>query len=194
MEELSSSIINNKKRVRSDSIELEVVSPEVKRLRDDLLSGFLDDSDPEAETKDLDSVMKSFQEEICVLSDPLVEVVDLTSSDSGESYPNLGYLLEASDDELGLPPSSSVSCEEVKNDAVNELVRVASESSGIDLWGFEDHIPSYESYEVGVGIGGVNNIGEYVEFDGGLFDYSNVYFDSSEYSDFSWRHETSPTE
>jgi hypothetical protein len=33
-------------------------------------------------------------------------VVDLTS-DSGESQPELGYLLEASDDELGLPPSGN---------------------------------------------------------------------------------------
>ncbi|KAJ0095253.1 hypothetical protein Patl1_16456 [Pistacia atlantica] len=171
MEELSGNT-NNKKRVRDDTAVAELDSPEVKRLRDDLLSGFLDESGPDPATQELDSVMKSFQEEIAV--------VDLTSSDSGESQPNLGYLLEASDDELGLPPSSTVSCEEAKNDEVTELVRVSSGSSGIgELWAFEDHITSYDSFELGIN---------------GLFEYSNVYFDSSEYSDFSWRHETLPAE
>lgn len=192
MEELSSNT-NIKKRVRDDTAESELDSPEVKRLRDDLLSGFLDESDPDPATQDLDSVMKSFQEEISALSNSPVEVVDLTSSDSGESQPNLGYLLEASDDELGLPPSSTVSCEEAKNEEVTELVRVSSGSSGIgELWAFEDHITNYDSFELG--ITGINNIGEYVGFDDGLFEYSNVYFDSSEYSDFSWRHETLPAE
>ncbi|XP_031264905.1 uncharacterized protein LOC116123251 [Pistacia vera] len=192
MEELSGNT-NNKKRVRDDTAVSELDSPEVKRLRDDLLSGFLDESGPDPATQDLDSVMKSFQEEIAALSNSPVEVVDLTSSDSGESQPNLGYLLEASDDELGLPPSSTVSCEEAKTDEVTELVRVSSGSSGIgELWAFEDHITSYDSFELG--ISDINNTGEYVGFDDGLFEYSNVYFDSSEYSDFSWRHETLPAE
>jgi hypothetical protein len=76
----------------------------VKRLREDLL-GFLDDTEADLKFQDLDSVMKSFDEEIslaCTYSS--VSVVDLTS-DSGESQPELGYLLEASDDKLGLPPS-----------------------------------------------------------------------------------------
>lgn len=189
MEELSS---HNKKRVRNDSAEPELELPEVKRLKDDLLSGFLDDSDPDAAVLDLDSVMKSFEVEITPTSSPPVEVVDLTSTDSGEAQPDLGYLLEASDDELGLPPSTTVSSEEVKSDEVTELVRVSSGSSGIgDLWGFEDNvnISSYDSFELGVG--GVNNlVNDYVAFDDGLFEYSNVYFDPAEISDFSWRYET----
>ena len=90
--------INNKKRVRDDSPDSESDSAEVKRLRENLLD-FLDDSDSVPTIQDLDSVMKSFEEEISP-----VPVVDLTS-ESGESQPDLGYLLEASDDELGLPPS-----------------------------------------------------------------------------------------
>lgn len=193
MEELSS---HNKKRVRDDSAEPELDLPEVKKLKDDLLSGFLDDSDPDAAVLDLDSVMKSFEVEITPCSSPPVEVVDLTSSDSGESKPDLGYLLEASDDELGLPPSSTVSSQGAKSDEVTELVRVSSESSGIgELWGFEDNvnIASYDSFELGVG--GVNNfINDYVAFDDGLFEYSNVYVDPAEISDFSWRYETLPAE
>lgn len=181
-----------KKRVRDDS---EHDSPEVKRLRDDLL-GFLDDSEPDQTTQDLDSVMKSLEEEISAPScsaSPApapVPVVDLTS-DSGESQPELGYLLEASDDELGLPPSSS-SSEEFKEET--ELVRVSSDSSGIgELWSFDDQILTYDSFELGTGTGDNfdNNNSDYVAFDG-LFGYSDVYFDSSDYSDFSWRSETLP--
>ena len=175
---------NNKKRVRDDSVgSSELDSPDVKRLRENLLD-FLDDSDPNPTIQELDSLMKSFEEEI---SSSPVPVVDLTS-DSGESQPDLGYLLEASDDELGLPPSSS---EEVKNVVETELIRVSSDSSGIgEFWGFEDQIPSYDSFELGTG-DGYNNSNAYVEFNG-LFEYSDVYFDSSDFSDPTWRHETLP--
>ncbi|KAL6987156.1 hypothetical protein U1Q18_012911 [Sarracenia purpurea var. burkii] len=50
--------------------------------------------------------MKRFEEEISTLPPPTMTVVDLIS-DSGESHPELGYLLEAFDDELGIPPSTS---------------------------------------------------------------------------------------
>ncbi|KAE8038457.1 hypothetical protein FH972_010965 [Carpinus fangiana] len=74
--------------------------------------------------------MKSFKEEIsqaCTYSSVLV--VDLMS-DSDESQPELEYLLEASDDELGLPPSGN---------SLGKLGRDSSYSSGIgELWGFED--------------------------------------------------------
>ncbi|KAG6672498.1 hypothetical protein I3842_16G060400 [Carya illinoinensis] len=164
---------NNKKRVRDDLEESsELDSPEVKRLRENLL-GFLDDSDPDPTFQDLASVMKSFEEEISRSTAP---VVDLTS-DSGESPPELGYLLEASDDELGLPPS----------------VPVTSESPCIGgLWGFEDQIPSYDSFEF-VGGESYNDTAEYVAYDG-LFEYPDMYFDSSDFSDLSWRHETLPAQ
>ncbi|PON41995.1 hypothetical protein PanWU01x14_285270 [Parasponia andersonii] len=194
-----------KKRVRDDSADSELDSVEVKRLREDLL-GFLDDSDPDPSTQDLDLVMKSLEEEISTAScsatslpTPLqaelapapVMVVDLTS-DSGESQPDLDYLLEASDDELGLPPSNS-SEEALKEET--ELVRVSSDSSGIggEFWGFDDHqIPSYGSFELGTG-DNFNDSDEYVAFDG-LFGYSDVYFDSSDFSDLSWRSETMPAQ
>ncbi|XP_040998163.1 uncharacterized protein LOC121244206 [Juglans microcarpa x Juglans regia] len=180
---------NNKKRVRDDLEESsELDSPEVKRLRENLL-GFFDDSDPDPTFQDLASVMKSFEEEI---SRSQVPVVDLTS-DSGESQPELGYLLEASDDELGLPPSGSSSGEEGALDLESDLVRVTSESPCIGgLWGFEDQIPSYDSFELVAGER-YNDTTEYVAFDG-LFEYSDMYFDSSDFSDLSWRHGTLPAQ
>ncbi|CAK7326561.1 unnamed protein product [Dovyalis caffra] len=178
---------NNKKRVRDDSCESELDLPEVKKIREDLL-GILDDSDPDSLGQDLDSVMKSFEQEISASTSSSVPVVDLTS-ESGESQPDLGYLLEASDDELGLPPSSiNSTSEEVKGGEETKIVRVDSaESSGIggEVWRFDDQIPTYDSF--GLGVGDSNYNSEYVAFDDGLFEYSNVCFDSSEFSDFSWR-------
>lgn len=189
MEELQ----NNKKRVRDDSFELELDLPEVKKIREDLL-GIIDDSDPDSLGQDLDSVMKSFEQEISAYSSSPVPVVDLTS-ESGESRPDLGYLLEASDDELGLPPSMNSSSGEVKGEEETELVRVDSaESSGIggDIWGFEDQIPTYDSF--GLGAGDVDYNSRYVAFDDGLFEYSNACFDSTEFVDLSWRFGGMPAE
>ncbi|GLT52173.1 hypothetical protein SLA2020_255260 [Shorea laevis] len=73
--------------------------PEVKKLRDDLFRG-LDDSDPDLVSLDLVSMMKSFEVEISASSSSSAPVVDLTS-DSAESQPDHGFLLEALDDELG---------------------------------------------------------------------------------------------
>lgn len=173
---------SNKKRVREDEAEFDL--PEVKKIRDDLLD-ILDESDPEATAQDLDSVMKSFEEELSASSSSSPVVVDLTSDSCESSQPDLGYLLEASDDELGLPPSVNSSLEEDRN-GVTELVRV--DSAGNDgFWGFEDQIPSYDSFELGI----VEYNTEYAAFDDGLFDHSNVCFDSS---DYSWRLGTMPAE
>ncbi|CBI27029.3 unnamed protein product, partial [Vitis vinifera] len=163
----------SRKRVRDDSDEFELDSPEVKRLRDDLLC-ILDDSDPLADkdpaTHDLASVMKIFEEQISASPPRPVPVVDLTS-DSGESQPDISFLLEASDDELGLPPSCGLS----------------------EFWGFGDEIPSYDSFEFGFGETHTvaNNYGEYVALEG-LFDHSDISFGSTDFSEFSWRHETLP--
>ncbi|TKY50824.1 hypothetical protein E2542_SST22330 [Spatholobus suberectus] len=172
-----------KKRVRDDdSDELSVLeSPEAKRLRDDLLE-FFDDADDAPSTQDLDSVMKSLQEEISAVA-----------SHSGESQAQMGYLLEASDDELGLPPAGNSSAPEEKSEEA-ELVRVASDSSGIgELWEFEDQIPRYDSFDLGTGFGYDCDATEYAVFDDGLFDHSDVYYDSTGFSD-SWRHGTLPTQ
>ncbi|KAJ7943173.1 Carbohydrate-responsive element-binding protein [Quillaja saponaria] len=174
---------NEKKRVRDDSSELGLDSPDVKRFRDDLLE-LLDDSVPDSTSQELDSVMKSLEKEISAPSSP-VPLVDLTS----DSQSQIGYLLEASDDELGLPPGTS-SNDETKNEQT-ELIRVSSDSSEIGgFWEFEDQIPSYDSF--GLGTGENYNINtEYLAFDG-LFDHSDVYFDSVDFSG-SWRYDTLPT-
>ncbi|KAK2971575.1 hypothetical protein RJ640_017944 [Escallonia rubra] len=186
--------VSSKKRTRFDSDESEFGSPEVKRLRHDLFD-VLDESDDVCTTsQDLDSFMKSFEEEISASgsSSPAVAVVDLTS-ESGDSQPELGYLLEASDDELGIPPSVT-SPSEVDNRVETESVRVFSDSAELtELWGFNDQISGYDSFEFGFGDGDVdafnnNTSGEYVALDG-LFDYSDLGFGSS---DYPWRPETLP--
>ncbi|XP_030552242.1 uncharacterized protein LOC115756547 [Rhodamnia argentea] len=193
---------SSRKRLRDadDSDDLDFQSAEVKRLRDDLLS-FLDDSDPDPGAPDLDSLMRSFQDEIAAApassspSPAAVEVVDLTA-ESGDSKSELGYLLEASDDELGLPPSTTPSSGEAAS-CEAELVRAASEASGVsEFWEFEDRISSYgDSFQfggAGDGYGGGDDEGEYVAFDG-LFDYSDAGFDPSDLPGFSWRRgETMP--
>ncbi|RWW46574.1 hypothetical protein BHE74_00047487 [Ensete ventricosum] len=91
------------KRHRDDSDELE--SPEVKRLRADLLLDVFDD-DPGAGNQDLESVIRSLEKEIASPS-PHSELQQEPSVSAGQ--PVLGYLLEASDDELGLPPTAAAS-------------------------------------------------------------------------------------
>ncbi|XP_021299700.1 uncharacterized protein LOC110428250 [Herrania umbratica] len=186
MEELIS-----KKRVRDDSAESELDSPEVKRLRDDLLD-FLDDSDSLPVNQDLASVMKSFEEEISAAasnSTVPVPVVDLTS-DSSESQPDLGYLLEASDDELGLPPPAAIATgsEELGSEATGLVLVDSDSSSGIgELWRFEDQIPNYDSFEFGIGD---HFNGDHVAY-AGLYEYpDDVYYDSSEFAGSLWRPET----
>lgn len=171
-------------RVHSKDTELD--SPEVKKIRDDILD-ILDDfdtvTDGEPEIQDLDSVMKSFEEEIL---HPQPE------SDSGE----LGYLLEASDDELGLPPAISPSGEKPNNQANDETItNLPSEASGFgNNVGFENELPSYDPFGFGFGeeTGSSNNNnddgdGGFVTV-GGLFDYS----EGPDYSEFSWRPESLP--
>lgn len=179
-----------KKRVRDDSDESEFESfesSEAKRLRDDLLD-FLDDVDDTPSTQDLDSVMKSLQEEISASSSPASNRVAL---DSGESQAQIGYLLEASDDELGLPPQGNSLVSEKKNEET-ELARVLSDSSGIgELWEFEDRISSYDSFDFGTGFGYDNNNSiDYAAFDG-IFNHSDVYYDSADFPE-SWRHGMMP--
>nr|GMD16784.1 uncharacterized protein LOC109160824 [Ipomoea batatas] len=104
--------------------------------------------------------------------------------------PDLGYLLEASDDELGLPPATaSPPAEEAEKP---ELIRVSSDSAELtgDLWGLDDHIASYDSYEFGIVDSENYNIngGEYAALDG-LFDHSDLAYGSG---DYLWRPETLP--
>ncbi|XWS37661.1 hypothetical protein CRYUN_Cryun19dG0064200 [Craigia yunnanensis] len=162
--------------VEPDPNDRGVQSPETKRIQEDLLN-ILEDSDPvigpDPEIQGLDSVIKSFEEEILV---PTLAPLPVMLSDSGASRPELGFLLEASDDELGLPPSFSSVDEEQKFGTV-EFV----EGGGLGVVGFgetmgyEFPIPSYESFEFGIGgdsdYNNNNHInsGDFVVF-GGLFE------------------------
>ncbi|XP_043715226.1 uncharacterized protein LOC122663675 [Telopea speciosissima] len=198
---------NSNKRVRYDSEDSEFDSPEAKRIRENLLD-ILDDADLVVDrnqtNQDLASVMKSFEEEISnstsLLQPESVTLTPTSLSDSGGSQPDLGYLLEASDDELGLPPNfSSSSGEEEKNEGDcdgegnDDLLHVASETVGMDqIWGFDDEIQGYESMGFGIGGGEEENNGGFVALEG-LFDYSDVISgNGSDFSDLSWRPESLP--
>ncbi|KFK43598.1 hypothetical protein AALP_AA1G147100 [Arabis alpina] len=179
--------LTDKKRVRDESDETVLDSPEVKRLRDDLFD-VLDDSDPEPVSQDLDSVMKSFEDELSA-------TVTTTAQISGETQPDLGYLLEASDDELGLPPPppsvspTQIVKEDETTETLTDLVRATSDSSVIDeIWGFEDHVSNYGGLDFDSGVG---EGGDYVAVEG-LFEFSDDCFDSGEL--FSWRSESLPAE
>ncbi|KAL6970062.1 hypothetical protein U1Q18_029768 [Sarracenia purpurea var. burkii] len=142
--------------------------PEVKRLRDDLLAN-LDDSDLGTTCPDLDSFMKSFEEEISASPHPAA-LVDLMSK-SGESQPDLGFLLKASDDELGIPPSTTTPSREGWINEEVELVRVSFNSlvNLSEMWRFDDQIATYGSFDFGLADdennNNDNNNGEYVALD-----------------------------
>lgn len=190
------------KRLRVDSDESTIDSDDLYFFRvdsdnphealcfqDDLLH-ILDDPDTVTERdppiQGLDSVIRSFEEEILVAA-PAQEVPDL-ASDSGDSQQELGYLLEASDDELGLPPTVS-SGEEAKIEAV-DFENNSSDVVGLGgLLGYENEMPSYDSFELGVGVvdSGSNVIedsGEFVAL-GGLFDYPDEGYELADNSEFS---------
>ncbi|XP_031121852.1 uncharacterized protein LOC116024949 [Ipomoea triloba] len=172
-----------KKRVRDDSDELAFNSPEVKRLRENLLDD-LDDSEFSAATQDLYSFMKSFEDEITASPLPAAESVSVDDLTAG-TRPDLGFLLEASDHELGLPPPTA-SPSRVENELTTQLVGVPSESIefgvGGGSWGLEEQIPSCDSFELG--ILDLENFdfsgGEYVALDG-LFDHSDLGFGSTDF-------------
>ncbi|XP_076943754.1 uncharacterized protein LOC143614115 [Bidens hawaiensis] len=184
---------SSNKRVRSDSDELAVDSVEAKRI----LLDILDDSEVSTPSQDLDSFMKSFQDEISAVpesteSTQLPELTEL--AESTESRVELGFLLEASDDELGLPPSDENSV----SSAVEKTTELGDSVGLSELWGLDDQISSYGSfdYEFGpFGYGDVSVIsnyynGEYVALDG-LFDHTDIGLGSSE---LMWQPETLPAQ
>ncbi|XP_058091540.1 uncharacterized protein LOC131237667 [Magnolia sinica] len=185
---------HSNKRVRVDSDESHTESPdssEAKRFRADILD-ILDDVDASGDRdpaiEDLATVMKSLEEEIS-LSLTAPPPFPLSESDSSESQPDLGYLLEASDDELGLPPTSS-SAENDKESV--DVLRGETETAEFgQIWGFEDEIPSYDALGFGICAEGEKNEDEPVFF-GGLFDYPDVVSGPSDFSELSWRPESLP--
>ncbi|XP_076923665.1 uncharacterized protein LOC143585870 [Bidens hawaiensis] len=105
--------------------------------------------------QELDSFIKSFEDEI---SPP-------------PSSENLEFLLEASDDELGLPPTEAT-----------------AESVELGVFSWVDDQENYASFEYGLDYpdgdanANVSSNGEYVALDG-LFNYTDLDFGSSDLSE-----------
>lgn len=191
MEEVS--VSGNNKRGREESFE-----SEAKRLHADFLLDILDDDEEDAVagdrdlvTQDLASVMRSLEEEISLpLAPPLSPPVPAGSASELSDPPRLaelGYLLAASDDELGLPPAASSSSS--SQEAVDG--EEAAESAGFgQIWSFDDEISGCHD-GVGFGIRPEEELPEGLVFDDGLFDYADVLFCAP--SDFPWRGGSMPT-
>ncbi|KAL2905082.1 Myosin-2 [Bienertia sinuspersici] len=163
--------VSYRKRVRVDPAEpdFDQNSTKAKKFKDDLLS-ILDDPEPVPDPNhDLDSVIRSFEEEITrsESSQTNDDIIDLTA-ESGDFASEFGQF----DD--GVLPENEI--------GVAELSRIG------ELWNFEDELTSFDSFGVGLGCEQVHESNEYVALDG-IFDYSdNVNFGS----DFLWRSDTLP--
>ncbi|CAL9108055.1 uncharacterized protein LOC103974226 [Musa acuminata AAA Group] len=178
----------DRKRRRDEAEEQE--SPEAKRLRDDLFLDILDD-DAEAGDQDIASVMKSLEEEIALSSPPPPPTRALVKTDQ----PDLGFLLEASDDELGLPPPALSSSDDggeapVADDPAAEGVAVEGVVFG-QIWGFDDDITGYyDGFDLGIGpddrVDTTDAAEDGVFYDGGLFDYADVLCAPPDFLDLSW--------
>ncbi|KAK7364071.1 hypothetical protein VNO80_12432 [Phaseolus coccineus] len=139
----------------------------------------LDDADnvsDRATVQGLDSVIKSFEDEIKA---PTFDPTHLP--DSGELQTKLGYLLEASDDELGLPPTEPAVEEPGRVDP--EIDPEMAELAAFN--GFEDYVPGFDAFGFGSGFAAEcdGGAGGFVTVDG-LFDY----VDSP--ADVLWRSES----
>ncbi|KAG8046202.1 hypothetical protein GUJ93_ZPchr0008g12271 [Zizania palustris] len=130
-------------------------SPEAdaKRLRPEDLLDVLELDDDNDAVGDLASVMRSFEEEIA-------------AGDAGDAavatQPELGFLLEASDDELGLPPATASSSDEAGAVDPDEALVF-----GGQIWEFEDELGG--GY-VGYGVTSPDAAAAATEWDDGGFD------------------------
>lgn len=179
---------NKPNSTESNRADNELDPPLVMTFREDILDIF-DDQEIVTQIPDLDSVIKSFEDEIIQSSPSLARPpASEFNSDSGDSQPDLGYLLEASDDELGLPPTVAES--QAQNQPTNMS---GGNEEGVNgpgnMVGFEHELPSYDSFELGLGENNydTNGNGDFVTVDG-LFDHS----DGTDFSDFGWRPESLP--
>ncbi|CAN6451648.1 unnamed protein product [Victoria cruziana] len=176
--------------------EAECGESEAKRLRSDILGLLEEDvvsddvSDSESTSEELlNSVMRSLQDEI--------DGDDAASkAAAAPGQPDLGYLLEATDDELGLPPAGRDDQRAGENG--EGLGAVAAAAGGdvpgfLGFWDFEDGIPGFAAEEFGFPVGE----GRYVDEDAdgavvldGLFDYEDVPVPADFSSMGLWRHES----
>lgn len=174
---------NNKRFREEESLESELW-PEAKRLHNtDFLLDILDDDEDDANSgdRDLASVMKSLEEEISLPPPTPPEPVESASDLSDPPrLAELGYLLEASDDELGLPP--------VVSSSSSLLSPELAQGAGFgQIWSFDDDMSGcYDA--LGFGIRPAEEDG--VVLDDGLFDYADVVFCGP--SDFSRQAESVP--
>jgi len=167
-------------RVESD--ELRVYSPESTRIPNDILD-ILNEPDPAADCdsaiQDLDSVIKSFEEEILHPS-PSPADFPMNLPEYCESQVDLGYLLEASDDELGLPPTAEQRTTETgQTDLATAGTGSTDNGDRVEILGLEGEFSSYEPF--GFGVGEDDDIVAV----GGLF-----YYESADLSEFVNRPES----
>ncbi|KAM3346215.1 hypothetical protein ACQJBY_020646 [Aegilops geniculata] len=180
MESSSSSLLlssyagNNK---RSRDADLEAISSAeaeaAKRMRPEYLLDLLDDDADAAAAGDLASVMRSLEEEIC-------------ADDLTPPQPELGFLLEASDDELGLPPAAGASSS--SDDAGGWEPEVTAGVFGEQIWGFEDEIDGAYAFVGGVAyspeaaVAAAAAAAEWGDdgFDAGLFGFGDESFGPSD--------------
>lgn len=164
-------------------------SPEMKRQRrvsaEDYLFNILDEDDSTVSQEiddGLASVMHSLEQEIrSGAGSESEQPGTVPDGDKDGSVQELGYLLEASDDELGLPPAMEESPAALARDVAELAGADAAEAATMygQMWGFDDEIGfgSDFGFKPDTGDDGFGAIG----FDDvGLFDHS-------EPSDLTWR-------
>ncbi|KAJ8479489.1 hypothetical protein OPV22_023216 [Ensete ventricosum] len=185
--------VEHKRRRREEEGFPEISWRAAKRLRDDLL---LDDDDAGAGEQELASVMKSLEEEISLPSPLPPQSQDAVWIDQ----PVLGYLCEASDDELGLPPPPSVpsSSEDGRKAPEMEATTLAAEGCVPEavgfgqMWGFDDEFSGYGWPEEVFGIWSEGRVAAESE-NGMLFEYADVADCSpADFADIPSRSETLP--
>jgi len=168
----------------------ETYSPEMKRLRrvtaEDYLFNILDEDDATV-SQDIDdglaSVMHSLEQEIRSGAGSESEHTGTVpdGDDKDGSVQELGYLLEASDDELGLPPAAEESAAVLAKDVAELAGAEVAEAATMygQMWGFDDD----------VGFGSDFGFRPEMADDGfGSLGFDDVgLFDHSEPSDLSWR-------
>lgn len=155
------SVTDTTELYRVDSADFDRVDsadPDPIQMTEEILD-ILEDTDIDSSIQGLDSVIKSFEEEI---------INPFPATESGE----LDYLLGASDDELGLPPAKSLDNEKPENKSTES---VTSPYQNVELkedFAFVDELPVYDSSEFG--LGDDNYDGSDFSTLGGLFDYSET--------------------
>lgn len=161
-----------RRRAEEEGYSVEMPLPGAKRLREDLLLD--DDDDDEGEDavageQDIASVMKSLEEEIAMPGKG-------KGGEAAAEQPDLGFLLEASDDELGLPPPPAASS---SSDEAAAAPAAEVEAVGFgQMWELADDFDAYYGMGVFVGVRPEEmpaaEAEEAAGFDGGfLFDFAD---------------------